>query len=230
MAARILIVDDEDTLCEVLRFNLESEGYETGVAHSAEEALSMAPESYSLILLDIMMDGISGVEMARILKKSPSTANIPVIFCTAKGSEDDMVEGLHIGADDYIVKPYSIRNVLARIKAVLRRTGKLPLTQPVQNQYNLTYKGLTLFPNQKRCIVNGDEVKLPRKEFEILLALLSNRGRLFSREDLLHSIWPDEVVVLNRVVDVNITLIRQKLGEYGKNIVTRPGYGYVFVE
>ena len=218
MAEKILIVDDEETLCEVLRFNLEAEGYEAEIAYSAEQALSMSPENYSLILLDIMMDGISGIQMA----------NIPIIFCTAKSSEEDMVHGLHIGADDYITKPYSIRNVLARVQAVLRRTGNSSDTNA--DHESVSYKGLKLFPNRKICLVDNNEVKLPRKEFEILLTLLSNRGKLFSREDLLHRIWPDEVIVLNRVVDVNITRIRQKIGEYGKNIVTRPGYGYVFVE
>lgn len=228
MAEKILIVDDEETLCEVLRFNLEAEGYEAEIAYSGEQALSMSPENYSLILLDIMMDGISGIQMANILKGNPLTANIPIIFCTAKSSEEDMVHGLHIGADDYITKPYSIRNVLARVQAVLRRTGNSSDTNA--DHESVSYKGLKLFPNRKICLVDNNEVKLPRKEFEILLTLLSNRGKLFSREDLLHRIWPDEVIVLNRVVDVNITRIRQKIGEYGKNIVTRPGYGYVFVE
>lgn len=228
MAEKILIVDDEETLCEVLKFNLEAEGYEADVAYSAEEALSMSPEHYSLILLDIMMGGISGVQMANILKRNPATADIPVIFCTAKDSEEDMVNGLHLGADDYVTKPYSVRNILARVKAVLRRAGR-SATKP-ENTDKVAYKGLVLFPDRKVCLVDGNEVKLPRKEFEILLTLLSNKGKLFSRDELLHRIWPDEVIVLNRVVDVNITRIRQKIGEYGKNIVTRPGYGYLFVE
>lgn len=228
MAEKILIVDDEETLCEVLKFNLEAEGYEANVAYSAEEALSMSPEHYSLILLDIMMGGISGVQMANILKRNPATADIPVIFCTAKDSEEDMVNGLHLGADDYVTKPYSVRNILARVKAVLRRAGR-SAAKP-ENTDKVAYKGLVLFPDRKVCLVDGNEVKLPRKEFEILLTLLSNKGKLFSRDELLHRIWPDEVIVLNRVVDVNITRIRQKIGEYGKNIVTRPGYGYLFVE
>lgn len=228
MAEKILIVDDEETLCEVLKFNLEAEGYEADVAYSAEGALSMSPERYSLILLDIMMGGISGVQMANILKRNPATADIPVIFCTAKDSEEDMVNGLHLGADDYVTKPYSVRNILARVKAVLRRAGR-SAAKP-ENTDKVAYKGLVLFPDRKVCLVDGNEVKLPRKEFEILLTLLSNKGKLFSRDELLHRIWPDEVIVLNRVVDVNITRIRQKIGEYGKNIVTRPGYGYLFVE
>ena len=188
----------------------------------------MSPERYSLILLDIMMGGISGVQMANILKRNPATADIPVIFCTAKDSEEDMVNGLHLGADDYVTKPYSVRNILARVKGVLRRAGR-SAAKP-ENTDKVAYKGLVLFPDRKVCLVDGNEVKLPRKEFEILLTLLSNKGKLFSRDELLHRIWPDEVIVLNRVVDVNITRIRQKIGEYGKNIVTRPGYGYLFVE
>jgi len=153
---------------------------------------------------------------------------VPILILSAKDEEIDKILGLELGADDYITKPYSIRNVLARVQAVLRRTGNSSDTNA--DHESVSYKGLKLFPNRKICLVDNNEVKLPRKEFEILLTLLSNRGKLFSREDLLHRIWPDEVIVLNRVVDVNITRIRQKIGEYGKNIVTRPGYGYVFVE
>ncbi len=226
---RILIVDDEETLCEVLRFNLEAEGYEVDVANSAEEALTMPLRDYSLILLDIMMGEISGTQMAKILKKNEATAEIPIIFCTAKDSDDDMVSGLELGADDYIVKPYSLRNVLARVKSVLRRSE--PRTADSDKSAEaVSFHGLTVYPERKQCTVNGLEVKMPRKEFEILCTLITHRGELFSREALLKRIWTDEVVVLDRVVDVNITRLRAKLGEYGKNIVTRPGYGYVFSE
>ncbi len=226
--AKILIVDDEETLCEALSFNLEAEGYETTVAHSAEQALDLPLESYSLILLDIMMDGMSGVQLARILKRNPVTARIPIIFCTARDTEDDMIEGLRIGADDYIAKPYSLRNIIARVEAVLRRCNESRPSQAGEAQ--VAYKGLVLLPDQKVCTVDGEEVKMPRKEFEILYMLLSNRGKIYSREELLDKIWPEEVVVVNRVVDVNITRIRQKIGPYGKNIITRSGYGYVFME
>lgn len=226
---RILIVDDEETLCEVLRFNLEAEGYEVDVANSAEEALTMPLRDYSLILLDIMMGEISGIQMAKILKKNEATAEIPIIFCTAKDSDDDMVSGLELGADDYIVKPYSLRNVLARVKTVLRRSE--PRTGENDKCAGaVTFQGLTVYPERKLCTVNGIEVKMPRKEFEILCTLITHRNQLFTREALLKRIWTDEVVVLDRVVDVNITRLRAKLGEYGKNIVTRPGYGYVFSE
>lgn len=221
---RILVVDDEETLCEALRFNLEAEGYEVDVAYSAEEALALDLTVYSLILLDIMMGAISGIQMASILKKREATAHIPIIFCTAKDEEDDMVEGLDMGADDYITKPYSIRNVLARVRSVMRRM----VSPRHRDDERLEYKGLSVLSGQKVCMVDGKEVKMPRKEFEILSLLLSHRGRVFSRDELLKSIWPDEVVVLDRVVDVNITRLRSKLGDYGRNIITRPGYGYGF--
>lgn len=226
---RILIVDDEETLCEALRYNLEAEGYEVDTALSAEEALGMNLAGYDLFLLDIMMGEISGIQLARIIKTSPGTARKPIIFCTAKDSEDDMVAGLDLGADDYITKPYSIRTVLARIRTVLRR---YPTSQQAEDEQaeTVVYKGLTVIPSQKKCMVDGKEILLPRKEFEILLKLLQNRGHIFSREELLNAIWPDEVVVLDRVIDVNITRIRRKIGEYGKNIVSRSGYGYGFME
>ena len=227
---RILVVDDEETLCEALRFNLETEGYAVDVAHSAEDALSMDLSQYDLFLLDIMMGEISGTQLARIIRSNPTTSSVPIIFCTAKDNEDDMIAGLDLGADDYITKPYSLRSVAARIRTVLRRTT-VHNGPPVNNEPDkVSYLGLTVLPAKKICIVDGAEVKLPRKEFEILLKLLSHRGHIFSREEILKEIWPDEVVVLDRVVDVNITRIRQKIGRYGKNIVTRSGYGYGFME
>lgn len=229
MGRRILIVDDEDTLCEALRFNLEAAGYDATAVHSAEEALESDIASFDLILLDIMMDGMSGLQLARILRRNSATANVPIIFCTAKDAEEDMLEGFNTGGDDYIAKPYSMRNVLARVEAILRRTSRKEQASP--NPENvITYQGLQLFPDQKRCEVDGIEVRLPRKEFEILLLLLKNRGRVFSRAELLSTVWPDKVVVLDRVVDVNITRIRHKIGQYGSNILTRSGYGYVFMD
>lgn len=223
------MVDDEETLCEALRFNLEAEGYAIDTAHSAEEALGLNLPSYDLFLLDIMMGDISGIQLARIIKSSPATATKPIIFCTAKDTEDDMIAGLDLGADDYITKPFSLRAVSARIRTVLRRfSDQDKNTSTIADK--VTYRGLTVIPEKKLCIVDGEEVKLPRKEFEILLMLMSQRGQIFSREELLNAIWPDEVVVLDRVIDVNITRIRRKIGEYGKNIVSRSGYGYGFVE
>ena len=215
--ARILIVDDEETLCECLRTYLEFEGYDVTTASSAEEALRLDLSSFNLLLLDIMMDGMGGLELADLLKRNPSTTDIPIIFLTARDSVDDMVDGLSIG-DDYIAKPYSIRNVIARIQAVLRRTMPKSGHGVVCDRASLV------------CTVDGVPVKLPRKEFEILLRLMSNPGRIFSREQLLREVWPDEVVVVDRVVDVNITRIRHKIGRYGSHIITRSGYGYGFVE
>lgn len=225
---RILVVDDEETLCEALRFSLESEGYKVDVAYSAEEALTLDISVYALILLDIMMGEISGTQFARIVKANPVTQNIPIIFCTAKDTEEDMIKGLDLGADDYIMKPYSLKAVSARVRTVLRRIDNPSYADSATQK--VIYQGLSVMPDRKLCVVDGEEVKLPKKEFEILLMLLTHRGHIFSREELLKNIWTDEVVVLDRVVDVNITRIRQKIGKYGKNIVTRSGYGYGFVE
>lgn len=227
---RILVVDDEETLCEVLRFNLESEGYEVETAYSAEEALTLNLSSFDLMLLDIMMGDISGVQLASILKKRKDTADIPLIFCTAKDSVDDMVGGLELGADDYITKPYSIKNVLARVKAVLRRASASRGTDGMQEEQTLTFQGLQISLEQKLCMIDGTEIRMPKKEFETLTLLLKHRGRVFSRDEILRAVWPEEVVVLDRVVDVNITRLRAKLGNYGKYIVTKLGYGYVFTD
>ncbi len=211
--ARILIVDYEETLCECLRTYLEFEGYDVTTASSAEEALRLDLSSFNLLLLDIMMDGMSGLELADLLKRNPSTADIPVIFLTARDSVDDMVDGLRIG-DDYIAKPYSIRNVIARIQAVLRRTMPKPGHGVVCDRASLV------------CTVDGVPVKLPRKEFEILALFVENPGRIFSREEILKKVWPEQVIVVDRSIDVHVTRIRGKIAPYGGNIITRSGYGY----
>ena len=220
---KILVVDDEESLCEILQFNLEVEGYEVDVAYSAEQALGMHPERYSLILLDVMMGEMSGFRMAQLLKSKPETAKVPVIFCTAKDTEDDTVAGLNLGADDYIAKPFSIREVLARVRSVLRRTAGTQEESEV-----VAFEGLSLDLRSKRCTLDGEPLALTKKEFEILALLLSNRGVIFSREEILRRIWSDEVIVLDRTVDVNITRLRRKVGPYGEHIVTRLGYGYGF--
>lgn len=225
---KILVVDDEETLCEAVKFNLEAEGYQVEIAHSAEEVLALDLSGYDLLLLDIMMGEISGTQLARILRSRHDTASLPIIFCTARDDEDDMVRGLDMGADDYITKPYSMRNLLARVRTVLRRSSA-DRTETHGGDDVIRYETLSIIPDRKVVTIDGAEVKFPRKEYEILLKLLSNPGRVFSREELLSQIWPDEVVVVDRVVDVNITRIRQKLGRYGRNIVTRSGYGYGFV-
>ncbi len=227
---RILIVDDEETLCEVLKLNLENEGYDVDTAFSAEQALGYNLKEYSLILLDIMMGEISGIKMAKMLKADVATADIPIIFCTARDTEDDMIMGLNLGADDYIMKPYTVRNVIARVKSVLRRTvnHKSINTTPAEKINRLVVDGLCLDLEFKRCTVDGEEVKLARKEFELLAYLIQHRGKICSREQILSRVWSDEVVVLDRTIDVNITRVRSKIGAYGSYIVTRSGFGYGF--
>ncbi len=222
---RILVVDDEEDLCEILKFNLENEGYEVDTANSAEEALRTDIGNYHLILLDVMMGEISGFKMASILKKDKKTAKVPIIFITAKDTENDTVTGFNLGADDYISKPFSLREVIARVKAVLRRTAAAD-TEKAPEQ--LIYQTLVIDITKKKASIDNQEVSLTKKEFEILLLLLQNKGRVFSREDILTRIWSDEVYVLDRTVDVNITRLRKKIGTYGKCIVTRLGYGYYF--
>lgn len=222
---RILVVDDEEDLCEILKFNLENEGHEVDTANSAEEALKMNISSYHLLLLDVMMGEISGFKMANILKKDKKTAQVPIIFITAKDTENDTVTGFNLGADDYISKPFSLREVIARVKAVLRRTATSDM-EKVPEQ--LSYQSLVIDITKKKVSIDGEEVPLTKKEFEILFLLLQNKGRVFSREDILSRIWSDEVYVLDRTIDVNITRLRKKIGIYGKRIVTRLGYGYCF--
>ena len=221
---RILVVDDEDDLCEILKFNLEMEGYKVDTANSAEEALKLDLTQYNLLLLDVMMGEISGFKMARMLKANKDTVNIPIIFITAKDTENDTITGFNLGADDYISKPFSLREVIMRVKAVCRRTANLQRKESEE----LQYKGLVINVPQKKVTIEGEEISLTKKEFEILSLLLQNAGRVFSREDILSKVWNDEVYVLDRTIDVNITRLRKKIGEYGKNIVTRLGYGYCF--
>ncbi len=223
---RILVVDDEEDLCEILKFNLENEGYLVDTANSAEEALRLKLTDYSLLLLDVMMGEISGFRMASIIKKEKATSQIPIIFITAKDTENDTVTGFNLGADDYISKPFSLREVIARVKAVLRRTtqeGEQPC-----GPTTITYRTLVMDIGKKRVSINEAEVPLTKKEFEILRLFLENQGRVFSREEILNRVWSDEVYVLDRTIDVNITRLRKKIGEYGKCIVTRLGYGYCF--
>lgn len=222
---RILVVDDEEDLCEILKFNLETEGYEVDTAFSAEEALKKDLSVYHLLLLDVMMNEISGFKMASMVRKAEKTADIPIIFLTAKDTENDLLTGFNLGADDYISKPFSIRQVAARVKAVLRRTadkGKEP-----ENNL-ITYETLTLDTQRIKANVDGEEIALTKKEYEILKLLLEHIGQVFTREEILSRVWKDEAYVLDRTIDVNITRLRKKIGPYGKNIVTRLGYGYCF--
>lgn len=222
----ILVVDDEEDLCEILKFNLENEGYLVDTANSAEEALKLQLTDYSLLLLDVMMGEISGFRMASMLKKEKATAHIPIIFITAKDTENDTVTGFNLGADDYISKPFSLREVIARVKAVLRRTNNGE--EHPNGPTTINYRTLTMDLEKKKVCISGEEVPLTKKEFEILHLFLENQGRVFSREEILSRVWSDEVYVLDRTIDVNITRLRKKIGEYGKCIVTRLGYGYCF--
>ncbi len=212
--SRILIVDDEETLCAGLQAYLELERYDVDTAASAEEALALDLPAYGLVLLDIMMGGMSGTELAKRLRTTPATADIPIIFLTAKDSDDDMVAGLNLGADDYIAKPYYAKNVLARIATVLRRS------KPKANH------GIICNRDSLLCTIDGKTIKLPKKEFELLALFIENPGRIFSREELLDRIWPKQTVIVDRSVDVHITRLRGKITPYSKHIVTRSGYGY----
>ncbi len=234
MRIKILVIDDEESICEILKFNLEKEGYEVDTAYSAEEALDRDLSGYSLFIVDIMMDRLSGFDFAKRIKNNDAIENTPIIFCSALSGEDDTVMGLNIGGDDYITKPFVISEVLARVRAVLRRSHATK-----QWAYNvsksiyepdITFKNLRINRNEKICYLNGEAVALTRTEFDILLFFLTHRNRIYSREEIIQQVWAGNVVVTNRTIDTNITRLRRKLGEYGNNIVTRLGFGYGFKE
>lgn len=223
---KILVVDDEQDLCEILKFNLETEGYFVDTANSAEEAFEKDIPAYNLLLLDVMMGGMSGFQMAKQLKANPVTATIPIIFLTARDTENDTVTGFNLGADDYISKPFSIREVLVRIRAVLRRTAEKEGQSSEPSL--LQYQGLVLNLDKKTVSIDGENVPFTKTEFELLRLLLEEKGRVFSRQELIDRIWPKDVLVLDRTVDVNITRMRKKIGKFAKCIVTRLGFGYYF--
>ena len=252
---KILIVDDEKEICEILKYNLQLEGYDADIAYSAEEAFAKNPASYALIILDIMMDNVNGFEMARLLKKDPATMYIPIIFCSALSGEDEHIMGLNIGADDYITKPFRTREVIARVKSVLRRTkvtqelssrlqhtvpqnntpitpvsSVIPQSQQSRFEPDLCFKRLRVDQNTKQCYIDGDIVNLTKTEFELLTFLLKHRNSIYTRKELLSKIWNDSESVSNRTIDTNITRLRKKLGDYGSCITTRLGYGYGFQE
>ncbi len=234
MRIKILIVDDEEPICEILKYNLELEGYEADYALSAEEAMNLDLSSYALFILDIMMDQVSGFDFAKQLRNNIKTENTPIIFCSALDGEDDTVMGLNIGGDDYITKPFVISEVLARVRAVLRRSQasqqyaynvSQALTEP-----DIVFKTLRIDRNEKACYLDGQPVALTKTKFEILLFFLTHRNRIYSREEIIREVWPDDVVVSNRTIDTNITRLRKKIDPYGNYIITRLGFGYGFKE
>lgn len=218
--SRILVVDDEQDLCQILKFNLEANGYLVDVVFSGEEALKLNLLKYNLILLDVMMEGVSGFEFLSIIRKEKKLS-IPVIFVTAMSSEKSLLEGFENGADDYVRKPFSINEVLVRVKAVLDRCQ-------ASNDMPQTISGLSLDFERKILMINKEAIDFTRTEFELFSMLYEHPGKVYSRDDLLTAIWKDQPYVSGRTVDVNITRMRKKLGDWGKCIATRSGYGYYF--
>lgn len=219
---KILVVDDEEDLCEILQFNLESEGFAVDIANSAEEALKILTDGHDLILLDVMMEGISGFKMAEKVRKELHL-NVPIIFLTAKDTENDMLTGFSTGGDDYISKPFSIKEVTARVKAVLKRSGNKEIPE---KKKIIEIGELIIDLTGKNVQVNNQAIQLTKKEFEILSMMAKAPNRIFSREDILGRVWQEDGYVLERTVDVHITRLRKKLGDFGKHIANRSGYGY----
>ena len=239
---RILIVDDEEDICMILSYSLQKAGYETLIAHSAEEALAIlspianSPSPISLILLDIMMDGMSGLEMAKLLSQEQGTKSQdrlvpPIIFLTALADESTLLKGFNLGADDYITKPFRVPEVIARVGAVLRRTSekgtKSQESRQISND-NIIFEGIVVNKADMSLTIDGEAVVMTRKEIELVCYLLTHRGQILSREHLLNNVWDSNGIVLERTVDVHITHLRRKLGQYGKYIKTKSGYGYLF--
>ena len=235
MSVRILVIDDEEAVCEILKFNLEKEGYEVDCAYSAEEALDMDLSGYSLFMVDIMMDQLSGYDFARRVRNVTETEFTPILFCSALSNEDSVVKGLNIGADDYVTKPFVIGEVLARVRAILRRSGQATHRMPAVNERadyesDVIFRTLRIDRNDKTVYLDGEELPLTRTEYDILLFFLIHRNRIYSREEIINQVWGDDVVVTNRTLDTNITRLRKKIGQYSNNLVTRQGFGYGFKE
>lgn len=237
MSTRILVIEDEEAVCEILKYNLEKEGYEVDCAYSAEEALDMDLDVYSLFMVDIMMGELSGFDFAKRVRNVTATENIPILFCSAMSDEDYVVKGLNIGADDYVTKPFVIGEVLARVRAILRRSGmtkarSAEAPKPEQSIYesDVVFKNLRIDRNDKEVYLDNEVVTLTRTEYDILLFFLTHRNRIYSRDEIIKSVWGDDVVVTGRTIDTNISRLRKKLGDYDKYIVTRQGFGYGFKE
>lgn len=251
MQTKILVIDDEEPICDILRFNLIKEGYDVDCAYSAEEALSMDLTPYQLFIVDIMMDKLTGFDFARKLKNNPALENKPIIFCSALNGEDETVMGLNIGADDYITKPFKIGAVIARVRAVLRRAN---LDQPinrtvavtphqvniapvhqtpetiVRHEPDVVFRTLRINQDEKKCYLNGQPIKLTKTEFDLLLFFLTHKNKIYSRDEIIKHVWGPDIFVTTRACDTNITRLRKKIGSYTANIVTRTGFGYGFQE
>ena len=221
---RLLVVEDEEDLNEILQFNLESEGYQVDTAFSAEEALKKDLSVYHLMILDVMMGKLSGFNLANKIRKEMKL-NTPFIFLTARNTEIDILTGFNIGADDYMTKPFSIRELQVRVKAILKRS-KPSLVIPTDN--SIIAGELIIDSQTKRIIIGDKRIDLTRKEFDILSLMAKTPGRIFSREEILDKIWESDVIVTDRTVDVNITRLRRKMEEYGSCIHNKPGFGYYF--
>jgi len=218
---KLLIVDDDPNICEILVFNFINEGYDVDYAYSAEEALQKLTDGFSVILLDVMMGGMSGFNMAAKLRANGN--HIPIIFLTAKDTENDILTGFSTGGDDYISKPFSIREVIARVKAVIKRLSQTP-----KNDRRLVFSDLIINLEAKELLIAEKKIKLTKTEFEILVLLAENPERMFSRENIIERAWKEATYITERTVDVHITRLRKKLGEHSFRIVSRPGYGYKF--
>ena len=222
---RLLVVDDEEDIAEILQFNLEAEGYDVDVAHSAEDVLTLEVEKYNLLLLDVMMGEMSGFQLARILHEREETKEVPIIFITAKGSENDALTGFHLGADDYISKPFSLQQVAARVKAVLRRTttNMSPETKSATSEMPFKIDNM-----QKQLIVAGKPIVLTRREFDLAVLLIGSPRHIYSRDEIIDRVWPDDICITEHTVDVHMSRLKKKLGEYGIYFVNRQGFGYYF--
>lgn len=221
----ILLVDDDKSISEILTFNLENSGFEVDTAYSAEEALEKNFTDFQILLLDIMMGGMSGLKLAEKLRNE--NIHIPIIFLTARDTEDDMLTGFTAGADDYISKPFSVKEVIARIKAVLKRTS--PSAEQMTGD-RIEINQLIIDLKTKEVFIGGEVIAFTKTEFELLSLLAGNPGTLYSRERIIERLWKETPYITERTIDVHITRIRKKLGDYGLLITSRTGYGYQFNE
>ncbi len=220
---KILVVDDEEDLCEILQFNLKKEGFNVDVAYSSEQALKLDLRNYDFFLLDIMMGEISGLELAKIIRRNSDLKDKPILFITAKTSEADKLIGFSAGADDYVAKPFSVKEIIARIHVICKR-----VFTPAEKNENFEFENLKLISVSKKVTIDDMDIGLTKTEYEILCLLLGHQGRIYSREEIMSIVWKDDIHIGDRTVDVNVRRIRKKIGEYHKLIKTKSGYGYYF--